>query len=314
MVGVLTLELERLDGLPQDVTFTFPEEEGGATLSAHTLILAAASDVFKGSFYGGLPKEEVVAILGTSRAAFATFLDLLYGREVPKEQLAMTRLLALAGLEDRFLVHKRRVLGVVAERRLTAGDILEVVGLRPSKEFSEAMARVVWRGLEEQKARRVELEDRVEVVMPRDLAELSGRWPLALLVHLLHPGNTWGLELADEVVALVEQVQVEGRKIAEIRDVVEGGLAEEKVVVVMSLRAYLEEKEQEMAKVEQLPQKLVERQKQLKQQLQQNLESVAVLWPEWRPDLQQVLDLLRDGQDLQVVRHRVDQLGLQDLL
>lgn len=101
---------------------------------------------------------------------------------------------------------------------------------------------------------------------------------------------------------------------AKVGDVVEGGLVEEQVVVAMGLRAYVEEREQERAKVEQLPQKLVERQKRLKQRLQQNLEGVAVLCPERRQDLQQVVDLLQDGQDLQVVRHRVDQLGLQDLL
>jgi len=292
MVGVLTLELERLDGIPQDVTFTFPEEEGGATLSAHTLILAAASDVFKASFYGGLPKKEVVAILGSSRAAFATFLDLLYDREVPKEQLAMTRLLALAGLEDRFLVHKRRVLGLVAERRVTAGDILEVLGLDPSKEFSEAVARGVRRGLEERRARLGKLEARAS-------------WRGHVLTRL---------KLADEVAALVEQVQVEGRKVAEVRDVVERGLVEEQVVVAMGLWAYLEEREQERAKAEQLLQKVVDRLEQLKPGLQRYLEGVAVLWPERRQDLQQVLDLLQDGQAMQVVRHRVNQLGLQDLL
>ena len=113
----------------------------------------------------------------------------------------MTRLLALAGLEDRFLVHKRRVLGLVAERRVTASDILEVLGLRPSKEFSEAVARGVRRVLEEQRVRRGELEARAE----------RGRGAGGQFVHFILATR---LKLADEVAALVEQVQVGKRTLA----------------------------------------------------------------------------------------------------
>ena len=111
----------------------------------------------------------------------------------------MTRLLALAGLEDRFLVHKSRVLGLVTARRVTA--ILEVLGLDSSKEFSEAVARGVRRVLEEQRVRRGELEARAE----------RGRGAGGQFVHFILATR---LKLADEVAALVEQVQVGKRTLA----------------------------------------------------------------------------------------------------
>ena len=64
----------------------------------------------------------MVAILDSSREDFATFLDLLYGKDVDMELLSMTRLLALSGLEDRFLTHQRRAHKAVAARKITAEE------------------------------------------------------------------------------------------------------------------------------------------------------------------------------------------------
>ena len=80
-----------------------------------------------------------MAIVDTTRAAFAEFLDLLYGRDTFLEQLALPRLLALSELEDRFLTHQRRVLDVVAERTWTPEDAMEVLDLEVSEEFAEAV-------------------------------------------------------------------------------------------------------------------------------------------------------------------------------
>ena len=153
----MTVKLEgSVEGIPEDVTFTFPAE-GGAALSAHSFVLAVASDAFKANFFGELPREQVVAIVDTSRAAFAMFLDLLYGRDVSLEELDLPRLLALSRLEDKYITNQRRVLQVVAERSWTPEDAMEVLDLDVSEEFAEAVGEAMEGTLKKQREERVQL-------------------------------------------------------------------------------------------------------------------------------------------------------------
>ena len=102
-----------------------------------------------------LPQEKVVAILDSSREDFATFLDLLYGRDVSMELLSMTRLLALSGLEDRFLTHQRRAHMAVAARKITPEDVKEVMDLVTTDHFSKAAETAMKRGLKKQRMKRI---------------------------------------------------------------------------------------------------------------------------------------------------------------
>ena len=106
----------------------------------------------------------MVAILDTSREDFATFLDLLYGRDVNMEVLSMTRLLALSGLEDRFLTHQRRAHKAVAVRRVTAEDVREVMDLDASDAFTEAVGAAMRRDLEKAKVNRISCGKTVEFI------------------------------------------------------------------------------------------------------------------------------------------------------
>ena len=98
-----------------------------------------------------------MAILDTSREDFATFLDLLYGRDLNMEVLSMTRLLALSGLEDRFLTHQRRAHKAVAVRRVTAEDVREVMDLDASDAFAEVVGAAMRKELKKAKMNRIEL-------------------------------------------------------------------------------------------------------------------------------------------------------------
>ena len=96
-----------------------------------------------------------MAILDSSREDFATFLDLLYGRDVSMELLSMTRLLALSGLEDRFLTHQRRAHMAVAARKITPEDVKEVMDLVTTDHFSKAAETAMKRGLKKQRMKRI---------------------------------------------------------------------------------------------------------------------------------------------------------------
>jgi len=232
--------LEHLEGIPQDVTFTFPEE-GGATVSAHRFVLAAASDVFKANFFGGLPQEKVVAILNTSREDFTTFLDLLYGKDVNVELLSMTRLLALSGLEDRFLTHQRRALRVVAVRRVTAEDTREVMDLDTSDAFAEAVGAAMRRDLEKAKDNRISCERTVELIKVTRYLDYSG----VGMGSLLKKRNERKLELMEQMEQSQQMMQVEMKKLQQLKEDVEGRVVQKKVWEVMELVDWLRGKERE---------------------------------------------------------------------
>jgi len=207
----LTVKLEgSVEGIPEDVTFTFPEE-GGAALSAHSFVLAVASDAFKANFFGGLPREQVVAIVDTSRAAFAMFLDLLYGRDVSLEELDLPRLLALSRLEDKYITNQRRVLQVVAERSWTPEDAMEVLDLDVSEEFAEAVGEAMEGTLKKQREKRVQLGCSMGIYLESYYDVDSTRRKLKAY-----------MDLANKAKALVEQTQMEGSRLEEVRAKLEG--------------------------------------------------------------------------------------------
>ena len=214
MSGERSVRVEgSLEGIPTDVTFTFPGE-GGATLQAHTFVLAVASDVFKANFFGGLPREEMVAIVDTSRAAFAMFMDLLYGRHVPLDQLALTRLLALSELEDRYLVHQRRVLEAVAERPWTPEDAVEVLHLAASEEFAAAVGEAMEGALRERR------EERVALAM-----SVNMDWESYYDMDSTHAQWKAHMDVSNGVTALVEKTVMESSKLKEVRAMLAAPLA-----------------------------------------------------------------------------------------
>jgi len=303
MAGKLTVKLEgSVEGIPEDVTFTFPAE-GGAALSAHSFVLAVASDAFKANFFGGRPREQVVAIVDTSRAAFAMFLDLLYGRDVSLEELDLPRLLALSRLEDKYITNQRRVLQVVAERSWTPEDAIEVLDLDVSEEFAEAVGEAMEGTLKKQREERVQLGSSMDM-----------DWESYYDVDSVRRKFEACMDLANKAKALVEQTQMEGSRLEEVRAKLEGeyqapptqlkmcegseeaaGKDEHNNRQETGIEHWLEETKLEKSRVEKFCHMIVAREEQLELKLQL-LEAVQQFPEEIRRSIDQQMNQLQEAQ------------------
>eukprot|EP00092_Neocalanus_flemingeri_P002898 GFUD01003100.1.p1 GENE.GFUD01003100.1~~GFUD01003100.1.p1 ORF type:complete len:274 (-),score=60.48 GFUD01003100.1:44-865(-) len=68
--------------IPHDVVFIFPEEEGSEDIGAHKVLLAMASEVFHGQFYGPMSESEadVLAVVDNTREAFNIMVEFIYNK------------------------------------------------------------------------------------------------------------------------------------------------------------------------------------------------------------------------------------------
>jgi len=303
----LTVKLEgSVEGIPEDVTFTFPAE-GGAALSAQRFVLAVASDAFKANFFGGRPREQVVAIVDTSRAAFAMFLDLLYGRDVSLEELDLPRLLALSRLEDKYITNQRRVLQVVAERSWTPEDAMEVLDLDVSDEFAEAVGEAMEGTLKKQREERVQLGSSMDM-----------DWESYYDVDSVRRKFEACMDLANKAKALVEQTQMEGSRLEEVRAKLEGeyqapptqlkmcegseeaaGKDEHNNRQETGIEHWLEETKLENSKVEKYCRMIVVRGKQLALKLQV-VEALQQFPEETRRSIDQQINQLQEAQEEEI--------------
>eukprot|EP00092_Neocalanus_flemingeri_P063116 GFUD01076298.1.p1 GENE.GFUD01076298.1~~GFUD01076298.1.p1 ORF type:complete len:218 (-),score=47.99 GFUD01076298.1:262-915(-) len=83
--GKNNIGLDPTFGIPKDVTFTIIEngKAVGKGIDAHKCHLALATTVFKAQFFGAAREtKDVIPIRGTTRRAFKTMIDFIYGKHL----------------------------------------------------------------------------------------------------------------------------------------------------------------------------------------------------------------------------------------
>ena len=89
--------------IPYDITFVI--EECGSEVKAHKLIMAMGSPMCKKQFFGELKenKREIV-IENTTKEAFVTMVDFLYGKEVDWSKKTIEDLFDIANMAEKYQV------------------------------------------------------------------------------------------------------------------------------------------------------------------------------------------------------------------
>jgi len=94
-------------GIAPDVTFQIVTTEGGqyGEVKAHRLILGFLSPVFRTQFYGfGNDTDDVIPVKGTSKKAFETLIDFIYGKNINWEVMSLSELFDVVNLAEMYIL------------------------------------------------------------------------------------------------------------------------------------------------------------------------------------------------------------------
>jgi len=132
---------------PTDVRFWFKDAVSGATkeVKAHTLILAAASDVFNREFYGSLRAEYDIEIKDTCHEVFLRMIEYIYNKRMDFKEASLCFLASLYYLADKYNIKDLRddIVAVIPQHEIKKENVLEVAILAedniPHVPLSEAL-------------------------------------------------------------------------------------------------------------------------------------------------------------------------------
>eukprot|EP00092_Neocalanus_flemingeri_P013501 GFUD01014560.1.p1 GENE.GFUD01014560.1~~GFUD01014560.1.p1 ORF type:complete len:264 (-),score=43.37 GFUD01014560.1:123-854(-) len=134
-----------------DISFSFSDETTGekSELFAHKLILACGSPVFMAQFYGLIKeRKDSIPIEDSSIEAFKVFLDVLYNKKVPLNDMDFPFLGELFYLADKYRLTllKSSIVQEVSSRKMVAEKVLEAAKLAeiyaPLEQFSNSLHQI----------------------------------------------------------------------------------------------------------------------------------------------------------------------------
>eukprot|EP00092_Neocalanus_flemingeri_P018234 GFUD01019734.1.p1 GENE.GFUD01019734.1~~GFUD01019734.1.p1 ORF type:complete len:283 (-),score=56.49 GFUD01019734.1:71-919(-) len=113
-----------------DISFTFVDQTTGETseLFAHKLVLACGSPVFMRQFYGEIKEQKnPIPVEDSSSDAFKFFLDNLYNKKPPLENMDFQLLGEMYYLADKYLLDslQESVIQEVSTRKMVTEKVLE---------------------------------------------------------------------------------------------------------------------------------------------------------------------------------------------
>jgi len=95
-------------GIAPDVTFLIvPTNPGSlpAEVKAHRLILGFLSPVFRSQFYGlAQDTSEMISVKGTTKKAFETLIDFIYGKNINWEVMSLSELFDVVNLAEMYIL------------------------------------------------------------------------------------------------------------------------------------------------------------------------------------------------------------------
>jgi len=139
---------------PTDVRFWFKDDDGSIKeVKAHTLILAAASDVFNREFYGNLSSEHDIEIKDACQEVFQTMVEFVYNKKPSYKDADLGFLASLYYLADKYDIQDLRIeiIAAIPDHEVTKENVLEIANLAEenilhnplSEALYEAAARFV---------------------------------------------------------------------------------------------------------------------------------------------------------------------------
>jgi len=135
-------------GIAPDVTFQIETTEGGepGQVKAHRLIVGFLSPVFRNQFYS-LVKDtnEVISVKDTTKVAFETLIDFIYGKNINWEVMSLSELFDIVNLAEFYILPEfmEEVIKQIANYDLTDENLIEAAAIAEAfghfKEASDAL-------------------------------------------------------------------------------------------------------------------------------------------------------------------------------
>jgi len=133
-------------GIAPDVTFQIVTTEGGRPeeVQAHRLILGFLSPVFRNQFFGfAKDTKDVFSVEGTSKMAFQTLIDFIYGKNINWEVMSMSELFDVVNLAEMYILPEfmEEVKKQIDNYDLTDENLIEAAAMAEAFDhFKEASA------------------------------------------------------------------------------------------------------------------------------------------------------------------------------
>jgi len=133
-------------GIAPDVTFQIVTTEGGRPeeVQAHRLILGFLSPVFRNQFFGfAKDTEDVISVKGTSKKAFESLIDFIYGKNIDWEALSLSDLFDVVNLAEMYILPEfmEEVKKQIDNYNLSDGNLIEAAAIAEEfNHFEEASA------------------------------------------------------------------------------------------------------------------------------------------------------------------------------
>ena len=127
--------LDPLD-IPFDITFVI--EECGSEIKAHKLIMAMGSPMCKKQFFGELRENKhEILIVNTTKDAFVTLVDFLYGKEVDWAKKTIKDLFDVANMAEEYQIDALTEEIEEAAKRFPFAEQNVVLSAATAEQFSE---------------------------------------------------------------------------------------------------------------------------------------------------------------------------------
>ena len=126
------LEHDMEESPPTDVKFVFKQEMGGVKeVTAHKMILAFGSDVFKREFYGSMKSMDEIKIKDASQEVFQVMVECIYNKEQQWEDFDLSFLASLYHLADKYMIDNLRseIIASISNYISTEENVLDVAVL-----------------------------------------------------------------------------------------------------------------------------------------------------------------------------------------
>jgi len=137
-------------GIAPDVTFLIVPADAGTQpgeVKAHRLIIGLLSPVFRNQLYGlTQDTEDVISVKGTTKKAFQTLIDFIYGKKIDWKVMSLSELFDVVNLAEMYILPElmEEVKKPIENYALTDENLIEAAAMAEAFDhFEEASAALM---------------------------------------------------------------------------------------------------------------------------------------------------------------------------
>jgi len=141
------LDYDMEESPPTDVKFVFKQEMGGVKeVTAHKMILAFGSDVFKREFYGSMKSEDVIEIKDAVQEVFQVMVECIYNKEQYWEDFDLSFLASLYHLAEKYMIENLRseIIDYIPNYIVTKENVLDVAVLAEAYAHHQPLSETLY--------------------------------------------------------------------------------------------------------------------------------------------------------------------------